>query len=209
VGGLIGRGTAPGPTIVVAPGPVVEESPEVSQLPVAAGEGVGASPGPDVVTPVRPDLQVSTYAAGQWSAIFSPAADLPNDPGTASGYRLSRAGLDGAALTTSLARSFGLAGEVAATDAGWVVGTLDGSTPTMTVSDDPLLSWSFEDPAAQARAQAGAAIAGDGTKDLAATMLGSWGSMSRPSTGRSTDMPTVRPSSRGRWLPAPGRTSDG
>ncbi len=170
VGGVVvGRTTAPGPTIVVAPGPVVEVSPVATPIPE------GPLPVPSVAvtsSPVveRPGL-VATAAAEPWPAIFTPSPDLPNTAGTASGYRLTRAGLDGAALAASLAEVFGPAGEVSRTESGWLVGDLDGATAGVIVTDDPLLTWTFVDPVATAAAQAGAAIPQDRARELASALL--------------------------------------
>jgi len=170
VGGVVvGRATAPGPTIVVAPGPVVEVSPVATPipegpLPVASVAATSSPAAP------RPGL-VATAAPEPWPAIFTPSNDLSNTPGTASGYRLTRAGLDGAALAASLAEVFGPAGEVSQTEAGWVVGDLDGAAASVVVTDDPLLTWTFVDPVATAAAKAGAAIPQDQAQELASALL--------------------------------------
>ena len=141
VGGLVGRATAPGPAIVVAPGPVVEQSPAASTLPVS-GDVMPIS-----TDAARPGLEVVT-GTGRPAAVFSAASDLIDTPTTASGYRLTRGQVDGADLAARLAETVGLQGEVTRTTTGWVVGDpADTSAPILTVSDDPLLSWSYVNPA--------------------------------------------------------------
>jgi hypothetical protein len=161
IGGLVvGRATAPGPAIVVAPGPIVEQSPGASTLP---------STGP------RPTLDVATTSVAQPPAIFTPAADLPNVPGIATGFRLTRGEVEGDTLATTLARAFGLPGEVAQTTTGWIVGQPGGTVASVTVNDDPLLSWAFDDPAAAKAAAAGVSLPPDQARDMASALLASIG----------------------------------
>jgi hypothetical protein len=156
---LVGRATAPGPTIVVAPGPVVQQSPLASELPEADG---------------RPDLIAGATPQAAVPAVFTPSVDLPDVSATASGYQFTAGGVDGAGLAKALAEGFGASGTVSQTADGWIVGSTDGTVPTVTVVDDPLLTWSFEDPKA-ARATEGVAIDPDQARDQAATLLGSIG----------------------------------
>lgn len=167
---LLGRVTAPGQTIVVASGPVVEVSPVATPIPVGPEPvaSVGASSGP---APDRPALAATVASAEPWPAIFTPSTELPNTPGTASGYRLTRAGLDGSALAASLAEVFGPDAEVSRTEAGWVVGDLDGPGAGVIVTDDPLLTWTFTDPVASAAATSGAAIPQERAQELASALL--------------------------------------
>lgn len=158
-GVLIGRATAPGPTIVVAPGPVVQQSPVASELPEADG---------------RPDLIAGSTQQAAVPAVFTPDADLPDVESIASGYQFTTGGVDGAGLAKALANGFGSSGAAVQTADGWMVGSLDGNVPTVTVIDDPLLTWSFEDPEA-AVATEGVAIDPDAARDQVETLLASIG----------------------------------
>ena len=160
-GMAIGRATAPGPTIVVAPGPVVQQSPAASSLPVAPGE-------------TRPGLVVATTSRPSVPAVFTAGSDLPDVPGVATGYALSAGEVEGSALATALATALGISGDVAQTADGWLVGSTDGTVPTVTVTDDPLLNWAFRDPKAQ-NVSGGVAIDPNTAREQAAALLGSIG----------------------------------
>ncbi len=160
---LVGRATAPGPDIVVAPEPVVEEAPLVDALPSGA-----ASP---VANAANPGLTVEGTMPASVPAVFSPDPELPDTPATASGYRVTDAGLIGADVAASLAAAFGVAGEAVAVDGGWLVGSDDGSGPSLRVADDPLVSWSFSDPAASAASDAAKPLGPDRAAELASNLL--------------------------------------
>ena len=91
IGVAVGRSSAPGPTLVVVPGPVVQESPASVPLP-----DVGQASN---------DRLVVDDGWTSYPAVFTPAADLADSPTIASGYRLSVSGLDGADLAASRASS--------------------------------------------------------------------------------------------------------
>lgn len=155
----VGRATAPGPAIVVAAGPVVAQSPAASSLPVSG------------VTDTRPVLEVDGQGAAAPPAVFTAGESLPNTPTTASGYALSRGQTSGPELAVALAGEFGAVGERVQTADGWLVGPPDGSTPTLRVNDDALLSWNYHDPQAAARATAGVSLSGDRAQSLASALL--------------------------------------
>ena len=162
IGGLIGRATTPGPAIVVAPGPVVEQSPAASTLPVSGDIAPVGTAAP------RPGLEVVT-GTGRPPAVFAAASDLVDTPTTASGYRLTRGQVDGAALAARLAEAVGLAGEVTQTTTGWVVGDpAETSAPSLTVADDPLLTWTYVDPA---QITAGAGLSPQRAQSLGSALL--------------------------------------
>ncbi|MDI1289270.1 MAG: hypothetical protein PSX37_04870, partial [bacterium] len=112
-GVILGRATAPGPNIVVLPGPVVQESPAVDPLPTS---GV-----------LEPDRLIVDGVAVNPPAVFTAATDLDDEQTTASGYRLTRSGLDGAEVAAGLAAVFGVDGEVVPSDDGWSVGGAEPS----------------------------------------------------------------------------------
>ncbi len=158
IGGLlIGRATAPGPDILVLSGPVVQEPAGVD--PLSTG-GL-----------VDPDRLIVDGVAVAAPAVFTAAADLDDTPTTASGFRLTRSGLDGAEVARGLATVLGVAGEVVRTDEGWSVGGEDPVSPSLTVSDDPQLSWSFIDPEATAVAQGGVFVTPGRAKDISTALL--------------------------------------
>ena len=164
---VVGRQTAPGPRIVVAPGPVVEESPAASSLPVS---GVVPSNGP-----TRPSLQVPTVSSPS-PAIFSPAVDLADTPGVASGYRLTRGQVDCDSFARSLAGTFGVTGDVGRTLTGWQVGDpSDAASSSLVVTDNPLVTWQFADRAAAADSSVGVAVPAQQALEVATALLGSLG----------------------------------
>ncbi len=127
-GVVIGRVTAHGPNLIVLPGPVVEDAANAEALETSG-----------LHTP---------------TAIFTAASDLDDTRTTASGYRLTRSGLDGTSVAAGLAAVFGLADPVVRSTGGWTVGT-DTAALSLTVVDDPQLSWSFTDPIAAGSATGG------------------------------------------------------
>ena len=76
--------------------------------------------------------------------MLTPATGLSDTPSTASGYRLTRAGISVPQVAAVLGSTFGLSGAPVQTDTGWTIGASGG--PSLTVSDDPLVSWTFTDP---------------------------------------------------------------
>lgn len=173
VGGVAyGRASAPGPDIVVQPEPVMEESPGVSPMPVASLPSVPtASASPSVGTPV---LTVGTSAQpASWPVVLTPGAGLPDTATVASGYRLAASGISGPQVASVLAGTFGITGQPLAQDGAWVVGTAGG--PTLTVNDDPLVSWVYEDPTVQASPATGEQLEPARAIELASALLGSIG----------------------------------
>ena len=71
-GAVLGRVTAQGPTIVVAPGPVVEVSPVATPIPVGP-EPVASVAASSAPTPDRPGLAATASAAKPWPAMFPPS----------------------------------------------------------------------------------------------------------------------------------------
>jgi hypothetical protein len=161
-GVLVGRDTAPGPTIVVAPGPVVEQSPAATSVPVIRPQAPASG---------RPGLVASGDPSPSTPAVFSASSDLPDTVTVASGYSLRSGGVDGAALAGVLASTFGLAGDVEQTGTGWTVGQPGGSVVAVTVNDDPLVTWSYADPVAASAAASGVSMPAEDARNLASEVL--------------------------------------
>lgn len=158
---VIGRATAPGPDILVLSGPVVQETSSADLLPTGGA--------------VNADHLVVAGDAVAAPAVFTPAAELADSPTTASGYRLTRSGLDGAEVAAGLASVLGVDGEVERNDDGWSVGGVDPDSPVLLVSDDPQLSWSFTDPVATEIARAGVFVTPGRAEAVATALLGEIG----------------------------------
>lgn len=168
VGVVIGRATAPGPDIVVAAAPVVEESPKIESMPI------GAPVDPSAAAAGGPRLHVVPSASSQRPVIDGVRA-LSDAPGTAAGYRVVRAGLDGSALASTLADVFGIFGTVVQYADSWLVGADDGSAPSLRVEDDASMSWAYSDPLAASAAQHTAAPIQSRASRLASALLGQVG----------------------------------
>lgn len=81
------------------------------------------------------DERMSIWPGVGGGTEFTPARDLSDDAGVATGYRLRSAGIDVDALGERLALVFGA-----------TLNAEDGMTPSVWVADDALISWSFSDP---------------------------------------------------------------
>lgn len=152
----LGRMSAPGPTFIVAAGHT--PTPAVSGLPVAIATPPVQDPGQPVPTAGPPVL-------------LSAAKDLPNESTTASGYRLTRAGVDPVSLARQLSAAFGILDEPRRSNEQVVV----GDDPQVTVHIDPLVSWDFTDTGAAREAPVGRLPARQQAIDLASTLLGRLG----------------------------------
>jgi hypothetical protein len=169
VGGVVyGRQTAPGPDIVVQPEPVVEESPAVEPMAVGSLPGGPTAPSPESAGLGALDITVGGSPSAP-AVILTAAPGLPDTPTTATGFRLVNAGINGAQVAAVLGATFGAAGTPVQSDAGWVVGSPGG--PVLTVSDDPLFSWTFEDPPALARPVVGEQLDPGSAISLATALL--------------------------------------
>lgn len=151
LGGVaLGRVTSPSGEIVAAPAETVEGLPVMGaaspQLPSVPGsaqpQGGGAAP----AAMSTEDAKSMPYPGGGWGSVFEPAPDLPDEAGTASGYRLDGSGVDARALATRLAAAFGVKGKPTSMEGSWMVGPEDYSGPTIWVSEDGMVSWSYSDP---------------------------------------------------------------
>lgn len=138
-GVVVGRLTAPDPGVVISTQDVVEEDAVSPLMPI--GPLPVPAPGTLIVTTAR-------VPSSTWPVVLTAVEPLPDDTGTAPGYRLVNRGISGAQVASILASTFGATGSVTTTDAGWEVGS-DG-TPRVVVVNDPLFSWTYEDAAALA-----------------------------------------------------------
>ncbi len=164
VGGVLyGRASAPGPDIIVTPEPVVEESAAIEPMPVGtlpippsspAGGAQADRPGTPAVPP----------------AILTAAPDLPDTATVASGYRLVNAGISGAQVAGVLAAALGASGRPVEEDGSWVVGT--PGAPMLTVNDDPLFTWTFEDTGVRASPAPGEQLEPATAIELTSALLG-------------------------------------
>ncbi len=173
-GAVVGRTTAPGPDIVVAPGPVVEESPEAERLPL--GNAPSSEPTPEATptaTPAPQQVIVTPVQPTDWPAILSAAPGLDDTETTASGYRLVNGGISGAQVAGVLGSVFGAFGTPVSDGDSWVVGSEGG--PTVTVDNDPLVSWRFEDPSRVTPPATGPPMTPERALGLATLLLGSIG----------------------------------
>lgn len=140
-----GRMTATTPTVVMPTDTAGSAGTEAS-APMAVGPLPVPAPGTFLVTTAR--VPTST-----WPVVVNDVGQLPDDAGTAPGYRLINSGISGGQVASILATTFGATGTVAESDTGWTVG--GSGEPSVSVTADPLFSWAFEDPAALALPAAG------------------------------------------------------
>lgn len=154
-GAAVGRSTAPqADAIAAAPAPAVAESlpvigaaPISPQMPAVGGSAANTPLGaPQAMSAsgVPADAKMSVYPG--WGSTFTADPTLPNEPGTAAGYRLVSDGVNPVALARQLAAAFGVQGEPREQDGSVIVGPDDGSGPMIWVSSDSLVSWSYSDP---------------------------------------------------------------
>ena len=152
-GVAVGRVTAPGGDVVVAPVPdeslpaLGEASPNIPVITGQAPMPNASAGGPEAMSAVAGDVTdkaMSIYPGYGASIVAGP--DLADEPGTAPGYRLDSADLDVEALARQLAIAFGVAGEPSREDYGWSIGSSDGTGPYVWVGDDATVSWSYSDP---------------------------------------------------------------
>jgi hypothetical protein len=160
-GVFVGRSTAPGPDIVVQPGPVVVESSSAEEMPIAEQ--------PEPLPAARPSLAVARTGPNRATAVLTAAPTLADTPGTATGYRLVNGGISGAQVAGVLAATFGADGTPIESEGAWTVGA-DGF-PRLSVAADPLFTWTFEDPIALASPTPGQQLRPGETIELASEIL--------------------------------------
>jgi len=138
VGGVyFGRMSAPQAAVVI---PTEGAAQEQEMAPImAVGPLPVPAPGTVIVTTAR-------VPAATWPVVLTASTPLPDDGGTAPGYRLVNQNISGAQVASVLASTFGVVGSVTQTASGWEIGSPD--EPHVVVTSDPLFSWTYEDPAA-------------------------------------------------------------
>ena len=87
----------------------------------------------------------SMYAYGYGRNSFS-SSGLSTATGTATGYGFDARAASNAADVAALAAAFGIEGTPELKDGAWIVGSQDGTTPSLSVGLDGLLSFSYSDP---------------------------------------------------------------
>lgn len=146
---LIGRSTIPtsNPLTTLPSAPTPPDTATTSPpMPTLGGteqtrETAGASAALDI--PIGKDMIYPGYGT-----TLIPAADLPNETGTAAGYRLVDTDVDREALAALLGTTFGVEGTPKEQEYGtWSVGADDG--PSLWVGNDTMVSWSYWNPAIQ------------------------------------------------------------
>ncbi|MFM8773610.1 MAG: hypothetical protein ACKOFP_07185, partial [Actinomycetota bacterium] len=152
-GAAVSRVTAPSSETVTAAAPTVEDAlpvigaaPNSPQMAAVGGQSGGAAPmgAPEAMSSQPADAKMAIWPG--WGSTFEPDPSLPNESGTATGYRLTSEGIDATALAAQLAKAFGIKGEPREEYGSVVIGSNDGSGPMIYVSNDALVSWSFSDP---------------------------------------------------------------
>ena len=151
-GAAVGRLTAPSQDVVAAP-VAEDELPVVGDasppIPVVAGQpasGPASSMMQESGAAAMPSADKAMAIYPGYGAAIIPGPDLPDQPGTAAGYRLDSAAVDLEALARQLAVAFAVDGQPTRQDYGWTVGSVDGTAPSIWVGDDATVSWSFSDP---------------------------------------------------------------
>ena len=156
-GAAVGRVTAPSTDAVTAAPPVAVDSlpvigaapnsPQMASVgPQGAAGAQAAAPlgAPEAMSSQPADAKMSIWPG--WGSSFIPDPSLPNEAGTATGYRLVSDGIDARALAAQLAKAFGIKGEPREEYGSLIVGPNDGSGPSIWVYNDPMVSWSYSDP---------------------------------------------------------------
>ena len=142
-----------------------------AEIPVGGEAAATPTPAPDATasTPTALSPDVSAIHAGQVSSTtFQAAADLPNTPSVAVGYRAVTGKLKSMYGKMPSNWSFGVLGSPTSTDGGgWQVGGATDSAPVVNVYDDPLVRWVFKDE----HLTSGTAIDQDRAKQIATTLL--------------------------------------
>lgn len=154
IGWGLGRATAPEPPIVVAAGPAPSVEPTVPSLPIALSS---------------PTATATSEPGSRPVPVFLTAGPaLSNVSTTASGYRITRAGIDPQALAVHLAQVLGVVGDPRSSTSQVVV----GDDPDVTVDINPLLTWEFADAHAAESAPPGKLPSRQQAIDVSSTLLG-------------------------------------
>lgn len=143
VGVLIGWNVAP--TDVAPAAPQIAQIGGASQTAINDGAAIGAPEAMSAAGGVADKAMTSMGYGGP--TLLEPGPNLPDEAGVANGYRYSAAGPDGRTVAAAVAATFGVEGEVREEGGAWLVGSPDGSNPTVNVWNfGGLVSWSYSDP---------------------------------------------------------------
>ena len=157
-GAAVGRVTAPTSETVTAAAPVADDAlpvigaaPNSPQMPSVGQQSGAVAPGaaapmgaPEAMSAQSADAKMSVWPG--WGSTFVPSPSLPDEPGTATGYRLVSDGIDTTALAEQLAKAFGIKGEPRDEYGAIVIGPSDGTGPSIWVYGDAMVTWSYSDP---------------------------------------------------------------
>ena len=131
--------------------PVIGAAPNSPQMASVGQQSGGGAPGvaapmgvPEAMSAQPADAKMSVWPG--WGSTFVPSPSLPDEPGTAVGYRLVSDGINTTTLAEQLAKAFSIKGEPRDEYGAIVIGPSDGSGPSIWVYGDSMVTWSYSDP---------------------------------------------------------------
>jgi len=121
---------------------------QVGGVPQAAIDAPGVIGAPEMMRESDGDATKATASAVYGGpTLLEPGPGLPDETGVANGYRYGAEGPDERALAAVVAATFGVEGEVREEGGAWLVGPMDGSSPTVNVWNyGGMVGWSYSDP---------------------------------------------------------------
>ncbi|MHC8497215.1 MAG: hypothetical protein ACYYNF_09560 [Actinomycetes bacterium] len=151
---LLAAGTLAGVIFSGGEAPIIAATADAGLASVNAAPNIGSPSGPMVSmggrqAAVGEQLGAADARISYWpgfNTTLEPGPDLPNESGTATGYRLGGENIDQTALAQRLADVFAVNGTPQLQDYGIVVGDPNGTAPQVWVNNDGQVSWSFSDP---------------------------------------------------------------
>jgi len=151
---LLAAGTLAGVIFSGGDAPIVAAETDAGLASVNSAPNLGSPSGPMVSmdggrAAVGEQMEANDAFISYWpgfNTTLEPGPDLPNESGTATGYRLAGENIDQTALAQRLADVFAVNGTPQSQDYGIVVGDPNGTQPQVWVNNDGQVSWSFSDP---------------------------------------------------------------